>query len=65
MAYPGLRQKGSIIPREGGQVKETEKDGLTKNVQHELQRRTANAAGSNGSNSSLSHKCHRLHRIEV
>ena len=32
VAYPGLRQKPSINPREGGQRKEKAKEGLTKNV---------------------------------
>ena len=32
VAYPGLRQKPSINPREGGQKKEKAKEGLTKNV---------------------------------
>ena len=32
VAYPGLRQKPSINPREGGQRKEKAKKGLTKNV---------------------------------
>ena len=32
VAYPGLQQKPSINPREGGQRKEKAKEGLTKNV---------------------------------
>ena len=32
VAYPGLRQKPSINPREGGQRKEKAKEGLTKIV---------------------------------
>ena len=32
VAYPGLRQKPSINPREGGQRKEKAKEGLTENV---------------------------------